>query len=117
MRGIGGEGTGEFLRRAAQRHNEIDRAIAESGAAADTLGGFGDGELTAWARGFAQGVRILDDDWPRDQLEIEDYPALSLLTALAGGETSGRAARADLPAYFERRMRMRVSSLNLPDEA
>ena len=117
VRGIGGDGTGEFLRRAAERHNEIDRAVAESGAAADTLGGFGDGELTAWARGFAQGVRILDDDWPRDQLEVEDYPALSLLTALASGEPSGRAARADLPAFFERRIRMRVSSLNLPHEA
>ena len=117
VRGIGGEGTGEFLRRAAERHNEIDRAIAESGAAADTLAGFGDGELTAWAQGFGQGVHLLDDDWPRDELEIEDYPALSLLTALAGDEPSGPAARADLPIFFERRMRMRVSSLNLPDEA
>ena len=117
VRGIGGEGDGEFLRRAAERHNEIDRAIADSGAAADTLAGFGDAELTAWARGFAQGVRVLDDDWPRDELELEDYPALSLLAALAGGEPSGRAARADLPAFFERRMRMRVSSLHLPDEA
>ncbi len=117
VRGIGGEGTGEFLRRAAERHNEIDRAIAESGASADPLAGFGDGELTAWAQGFAQGVRVLDDDWPRDELEIEDYPALSLLTALAGGEPSGPAARADLPIFFERRMRMRVDSLNLPDEA
>ena len=62
-------------------------------------------------------MRVLDDDWPRDELEIEDYPALSLLTALAGGEPSGPAARADLPIFFERRMRMRVSSLNLPDEA
>ena len=62
-------------------------------------------------------MRVLDDDWPRDELDIEDYPALSLLTALAGGEPSGPAARADLPIFFERRMRMRVSSLNLPDEA
>ena len=117
VRGIGGEGTGEFLRRASERHNEFDRHIGESGAAADALADFGDGELTDWARGFAQGVRILDDDWPRDELEIEDYPALFLLTALAGGEPSGPAARADLPIFFERRMRMRVSSLNLPDEA
>ena len=85
VRGIGGEGTGEFLRRAAERHNEFDRGIGESGFAADALADFGDGELTAWAQGFAQGVRLLDDDWPRDELEIEDYPALSLLTALAGG--------------------------------
>ena len=117
VRGIGGEEAGEFLHRAAERHNEFDRRIGESGSAADALAGFGDGELTDWARGFAQGVRILDDDWPRDELEIEDYPALSLLTALAGGEPSGPAARADLPIFFERRMRMRVSSLNLPDEA
>ena len=117
VRGIGGEGTGEFLRRAPERHNEFDRGIGESGFAADALAALGDGELTTWARGFAQGVRILDDDWPRDELEIEDYPALSLLTALAGGEPSGPAARADLPIFFERRKRMRVSSLNLPDEA
>ena len=117
VRGIGGEGTGEFLRRAPERHNEFDRGIGESGFAADALAALGDGELTDWARGFAQGVRILDDDWPRDELEIEDYPALSLLTALAGGEPSGPAARADLPIFFERRKRMRVSSLNLPDEA
>ena len=117
VRGIGGEGAREFLRRAAERHNEFDRRIGESGSAADALADFGDGELTDWARGFAQGVRILDDDWPRDELEIEDYPALSLLTALAGGEPSGPSARADLPIFFERRMRMRVSSLNLPDEA
>ena len=116
VRGIGGEGTGEFLRRAPERHNEFDRRIGESGFAADALAALGDGELTDWARGFAQGVRILDDDWPRDELEIEDYPALSLLTALAGGEPSGPAARADLPIFFERRMRMRVHSLNLPDE-
>ena len=117
VRGTGGEGAGQFLRRAPERHNEFDRRIGESGSATDALAALGDGELTAWARGFAQGVRILDDDWPRDELEIEDYPALSLLTALAGGEPSGPAARADLPIFFERRMRMRVSSLNLPDEA
>ena len=117
VRGIGGEGAGQFLRRAPERHNEFDRGIGESGFAADALAALGDGELTDWARGFAQGVRILDDDWPRDELEIEDYPALSLLTALAGGEPSGPAARADLPIFFERRKRMRVSSLNLPDEA
>ena len=117
VRGSGGEEAGEFLRRAAVRHNEFDRGIGESGFAADALAALGNGELTAWAQGFAQGVRVLDDDWPRDELEIEDYPALSLLTALAGGEPSGPAARADLPIFFERRMRMRVSSLNLPDEA
>ena len=117
VRGIGGDEAGEFLRRAAERHNEFDRGIGENGFAADALAGFGDGELAAWAQGFAQGVRVLDDDWPRDDLEIEDYPTLSLLTALAGGEPSGPAARADLPIFFERRMRMRVPSLNLPDEA
>ena len=116
VRGIGGEGTGDFLRRAAERHNEFDRQLGESGFAATALAGFGDGELTAWAQGFAQGVRVLDDDWPRDELEIEDYPALILLTALACGEPSGPAARADLPIFFEGRMRMRVSSLDLPDE-
>ena len=116
VRGIGGEGTGEFLRRAAERHNEFDRHIGESGFASDAFAGFGDGELMAWARGFAQGVRVLDDDWPRDELETEDYPALFLLTALAGGEPPGPAARADLPIFFERRMLMRVPSLNLPDE-
>ena len=62
-------------------------------------------------------MRVLDDDWPSEELEIEDYPALSLLTALAGGEPPGPAARADLPAFIERRMRMRVPSLDLPDEA
>ncbi len=117
VRGIGGEGTGEFLRRAAERHNEFDGGFGENRFAAGALAGFGDGELKAWAQGFAQGVRVLDDDWPRDELEVEDYPALFLLTALAGGEPSGPAARADLPIFFERRMRMRVPSLDLLDEA
>ena len=117
VRGIGGERAGEFLRRAPERHNEFDRQLGESGFAAAALAGFGDGELTAWARGFAQAVRVLDDDWPSEELETEDYPALSLLTALAGGEPPGPAARADLPAFIERRMRMRVPSLDLPDEA
>ena len=117
VRGIGGERAEEFLRRAPERHNEFDRQLGESGFAAAALAGFGDVELTAWARGFAQGVRVLDDDWPSEELETEDYPALSLLTALADGEPPGPAARADLPAFIERRMRMRVPSLDLPDEA
>ena len=117
VRGIGGEGTGEFLCSASERHNEIDSGIGDIGFAADALAGFGDDELTAWARGFAQGVRVLDDDWPRDELEIEDYPVLSMLTALADGKPPGPAARAGLPIFFERRMRMRVPSLSFPDQA
>jgi len=42
---------------------------------------------------------------------------LSMLTALAGGKPPGPGARADLPIFFERRMRMRIPSLDLPDEA
>ena len=60
---------------------------------------------------------MLDGDWPRDRLEIEDYPVLSMLTALAAGEPPGATTRADLPIFFARRMRMRIPSLNLPDEA
>jgi len=117
VRGIGGEGIREFLCSASERHNEFDSGIGDSGFAADALAGFGDDELTAWARGFAQGVRVLDDDWPRDELEIEDYPVLSMLTALAGGKPPGPGARADLPIFFERRMRMHIPSFDLPDEA
>lgn len=117
VRGIGGDATWEFLCSASERHNEFDSAIGDSGFAADALADFGDDELTAWARGFAQGVRVLDDDWPRDELEIEDYPVLSMLAALAAGEPPGAVTRADLPIFFERRMRMRIPSLNLPDEA
>ena len=118
VRGMGGERAEEFLMRAPERHNEFDGHLGESGFAAAALADLGDGELTAWARGFAQGVRVLEDDWPSDELETEDYPALSLLTALAGGEPPGPAARADLPAFIERRMRMRASlSLEVPDDA
>ena len=117
VRAIGGDATREFLRSASERHNEFDLGIGDSGFAAGALAGFGDDELTAWAQGFAQGVRILDDDWLRDELEIEDYPVLSMLTALAGGEPPHATTRADLPIFFERRMRMRIPSLNLPDEA
>lgn len=116
VQGLGGEPNEEFLRRAPERHNEFDRSIGESGFAATALAGFGDKELAAWARGFGQGVRVLDDNWLSDELEIEDFPELSLLTALAGGEPPAPTARADLAPFIERRMRMRVSSLTLPDE-
>ena len=68
-------------------------------------------------RPVSQSVHVLVDDWPDDALETEDYSAIFLLTTLAGGEPPGPAARADLPAFMQRRIRMRVSSLVRPDEA
>ena len=39
-----------------------------------------------WARGFAQGVRVLEDVWLRRELQADDRRALSLIAALARGE-------------------------------
>ncbi len=80
----------QFLSPAAGRYNEL-------------LAGLGEGDFMAWERGFAQGVRILKDGWPRRELREDDRRALTLIAALAGGEPPDEASRAVLAEFIYRR--------------
>ncbi len=104
-----------FIALATGRYNELTIGLGESRFAAAMLAGLDDGDLMAWARGFIQGARVLEDDWPQRDLQADDRRTLSLLAALAGGEPPGEIARAVLAGFIGRRFAMRHEGRRTPD--
>ena len=107
-RGMGDDRTLEqFLSLATGRYNELLAGLNEGRFGAAMLAGLGDGDLTAWARGFAQGVRVLEDVWLRREFQADDRRALSLIAALAGGEPPDETSRAVLAQFIYGRAAIR----------
>ena len=65
----------QFLSLATGRYNELLAGLGE--------GRFGAAMFAGLGTGFAQGVRVLRDGWPRRELQADDRRALSLIAALA----------------------------------
>ena len=107
-RGMGDDRTLEqFLSLATGRYNELLAGLGEGRFGAAMLAGLGDGDLTAWARGFAQGVRVLEDVWLRREFQADDRRALSLIAALAGGEPPDETSRGVLAEFIDGRAAIR----------
>ena len=68
---------------------------------ADDLG------MIDWARGFAQGVKILEAGWPTDWFVAEERRMVALLVRLAEGELLDLDACADVVTFIQWRWQAR----------
>ena len=106
----GGPGSESFSTRMANRFEELVGLYGESHAVAAMLLKADDIGMTEWARGFAQGVRIMEVAWPTDLFVPEERRMVSLLAGLAEGELSDLDACADVATFIEWRWQARYGS-------
>ena len=106
---VGGDSreTKAFLAFMANRYEELQAAYGETSRvvamveAADDLG------MTDWARGFAQGVRIMKTGWPTDMFIAAERRTVALLARLAEGELADLEACAEVVVFVQRRWEAR----------
>ena len=98
----GGErGSEPMLRRMTKRYKTLlsqygnTREIAAMFLAAEDIG------MTEWARGFAQGVAIVQTAWPKDRFVADERQMVSLLARLAEGELADWDECADVVTFVE----------------
>ena len=70
----------------AKRYEELAAAYGEVRTVASMLLSADDLGMTEWARGFAEGVRIMKSAWPTEWFVAEERRMVSLLARLAEGE-------------------------------
>ena len=91
----------------AKRYEELQVRYGETRAAAAMLLAADDVGMTQWARGFAQGVRIMQAAWPTDWFVADERRMVSLLARLAEGELSDLDACAEVLTFIEWRWQVR----------
>lgn len=66
--------------------------------------------MTQWARGLAQGVRIMEAAWPTDWFVADERRMVSLLARLAEGELSDIEACSDVLTFIQWRWQVRYGN-------
>ena len=107
----GGERGSESLPASMRRRYETlrsdygnTRAVAATFLAGEDVG------MTEWARGFAQGVAIMETAWPTDLFVAEERQMVSLLARLAEGELADWDECADVLTFVEWRWQVRYGA-------
>lgn len=77
------------------------RTVASMFLAADDLG------VTEWARGFAQGVKVVESAWPTEWFVAEERRMMSLLARLAEGEMANLDDCTDVVTFIQWRWQAR----------
>ena len=101
--------TDSMLGRMTKRYDTLQnrygktREVAAMFLAAEDIG------MTEWARGFAQGVAIMQTAWPTERFVAEERQMLSLLARLAEGELAEWDECADVLTFVEWRWQVRYS--------
>ena len=94
----------------AKRYEELQARYGETREAAAMLLAADDVGITQWARGFAQGVRIMEAAWPTDWFVADERRMVSLLARLAEGELSDIEACADVLTFIHWRWQARYGN-------
>ena len=91
----------------ATRYEELQVRYGETREAAAMFLAADDVGMTQWARGFAQGVSIMEAAWPTDWFVADERRMVSLLARLAEGELSDLEACADVLTFIQWRWQAR----------
>ena len=105
--GSGGPGPEAFLTYMTNRYEVLQAQYGETNAVAAMILAADDIRIMEWAKGFAQGVRMLEAAWPTDRFVAEERWMVSLLARLAEGELADLDACADVLTFIEWRWQAR----------
>ena len=105
--GSGGPGPEAFLTYMTNRYEVLQAQYGETNAVAAMILAADDIRIMEWAKGFAQGVRMLEAAWPTDRFVPEERRLVLLLARLAEGELADLDACADVLTFIEWRWQAR----------
>ena len=102
-----GPGSEPLLGYMANRYEELQARYGETRDTAAMFLAADDIGMTQWARGFAQGVSIMEAAWLTDWFMADERRMVSLLAGLAEGELSDLEACADVLTFIQWRWQVR----------